>query len=175
MDTMAEERSTCFSEKDALYLVGHAGTSVPVWSTTMRVVRHFNFVFSYFSTYNNTHGLKHWFMKQNFGGRIYGPCIVCTKQKSEKSLVTALMRWYDPAIICKTITSKPEQIEASVPPTRQSPAPVRLPTDAGKCTAKRWELLLICIAPENLLEGQPYVSHYHIIVHWIHISWFYPN
>jgi len=68
------------------------------------------------------------------------------------------MIWYDPVIICKTITSKPEQIEASVPPTRQSPAPVRLTTDAGKCTAKRWELLLICIAPENLLEGQPYVT-----------------
>lgn len=38
------------------------------------------------------------------------------------------------------IISNPAQIDVSVPPTKQSPAPVSLTTDAGregKCTAKR--------------------------------------
>lgn len=53
--------------------------------------------------------------------------------------------------------SKPAQIEASMPPTKQSPAPVSLTTDAeraGKCIAKRAELFSFSGETENVFGGQ---------------------
>ncbi|GER49848.1 tetratricopeptide repeat protein [Striga asiatica] len=83
---------------------------------------------------------------------------ICAGSMNRWSVADFNMFWAAAAIPTATlcIISKPEHSEASVPPAKQSPAPVSLTTvadSAGKCTAILW-LPFDSRVPNILLAGQ---------------------